>query len=380
MLSGLTILDLSRLMPGPFCTMLLADLGARVIVIESPSEATDVTATAFPSLQRGKERMVLNLKSVAGREVFFRLLHLADAVVEGFRPGTMARLGIDYAAAVRVKPSIVYASITSYGQDGPNAHLGGHDVNFLARSGILDLMVPEDADPTIPAVQFADTSGAMMAAISLMAAVRHAERTGEGRHLDISMADTVLSLAVTSLTFRQNGWPYEAGQSLVGGGLACYGAYRTKDGRLLGVGALEAHFFRNLCTALALEELIPHQYSGPKQPELRAKLESVFYQRTYDQWVEFFANHDACVTGALRFHEALADPELLRRGALRTATDAGGHGRQVLGAPVPYPTERPEGGTIAKRGQQTVQLLKEVGYSATEIDTLAADEVVAATR
>lgn len=376
MLSGLTILDLSRLLPGPFCTMLLADLGARVIVIESPREAADVTATSFPSLLRGKERMVIDLKQDAGCAVFFRLLHLADAVVEGFRPGTMKRLGIDHGSAVSVKPSIVYTSITGYGQDGPQAHRGGHDVNFLAKSGILDLMVPDDVAPTIPAVQFADTSGAMMAAISLLAAVREAERTGRGRHLDISMTDAVLSLAITSLTFQQNGWPYEAGQSLVGGGLACYGAYRTKDGRLLGVGALEAHFFRNLCDALGLEELIPHQYSGPRQPELRAKLESVFYARTYDQWVEFFAGHDACVTGALRFDEALADLELQRRGAVRTATDPDGRPRQVLGTPIPYPTSKPGGGAIASRGQHTLALLGEAGYSSGEIAIMQTGGVV----
>lgn len=377
MLKGLTILDLSRLVPGPFCTMLLADLGARVIAIESPREAADVTATRFPSLLRQKERLVVDLKTAAGREVFFRLLAMADAVVEGFRPGTLDRLGVNYEAAAKARPAIVYASITSYGQEGPDSHRAGHDVNFLARSGILDLMVADDADPAIPAVQFADTSGAMMAALSLLAAVRDAEKTGHGRHLDISMADAALSLAVTSLTFRQNGWPYEAGESLVGGGLACYGAYRTKDGRLLGVGALEAHFFRALCEALGLEELIPHQYSGPRQPELRARLEEVFYQRDYDQWVAFFADHDACVTGALRFHEALADPALRRRGAIRTAADTDGQSLQVLGLPLPHPAAEPPGGAISPRADHTAALLEEVGYSQAEIDILVNDRVVA---
>jgi crotonobetainyl-CoA:carnitine CoA-transferase CaiB-like acyl-CoA transferase len=370
MLSGLTVLDLSRLMPGPFCTTLLSDLGARVITIESPREATDVTATDFPSLLRGKERVVLNLKSSEGRAVFFRLLNSAHAVVEGFRPGTLARLGVDYASAKKVKPAIVYASISAYGQEGPDAERGGHDINFLARSGLLDLMVAEDADPSIPAVQFADMTGAMMAALSLLAALRRAESTGVGQHLDISMADASLSLAITSLTFRQNGWPYEAGESLVGGGLACYGAYRTKDGRLLGVGALEAHFFRNLCGALGLDELVPHQYVGPKQPELRAKLEATFYNRTYTEWVEFFADHDACVTGAIRFHDALADPRMRGRGAVRVATDRDGAPVQVLGMPLAFPHERPEGGTIAARGEHTRALLLEAGYSNAEVDKL----------
>ncbi len=370
MLSGLTIIDLSRLMPGPFCTMLLSDLGARVITIESPREATDVTATDFPSLLRGKERVVLNLKSAEGREVFFRLLHNAHAVVEGFRPGTLCRLGVDYESASKIEPSIVYASITAYGQEGPNARRGGHDINFLARSGILDLMVAEDADPAIPAVQFADMTGAMMAALSLLAAIRNADATGTGRHLDISMADASLSLAVTSLTFRQNAWPYEAGESLVGGGLACYGAYRTKDGRLLGVGALEAHFFQTLCDALGLGELVPYQYVGPKQPELRAKLEATFYSRNYDEWVDFFANHDACVTGAIRFHDALDNRQMEQRGAVRTATSKDGHPVQVLGMPLAYPKAKPEGGAIAARGEHTRKILQEAGYPEADIDEL----------
>jgi crotonobetainyl-CoA:carnitine CoA-transferase CaiB-like acyl-CoA transferase len=376
MLSGLTILDLSRLMPGPFCTMLLSDLGARIITVESPREATDVTATDFPSLLRGKERVVLNLKCAEGRTVFFRLLNSAHAVIEGFRPGTLARLGVDYASARKVKPAIVYASISAYGQEGPDSHRGGHDINFLARSGLLDLMVPENADPAIPAVQFADMTGAMMAALSLLAAIRNAETTGEGRLLDISMADASLSLAVTSLTFRQNGWPHEAGESLVGGGLACYGAYRTKDGRLLGVGALEAHFFRNLCEALGLDDLVPHQYAGPKQPELRAKLEATFYSRNYDEWVDFFSNHDACVTGAIRFHEALVDPRMRKRGAVRTATAKNDAPVQVLGMPLAFPHERPEGGTIATRGEHTRSVLQEAGYSDAEIDRLQSNGAI----
>ncbi len=374
MLSHLTIIDLSRLMPGPFCTMVLSDLGARVIAIESPREARDVTATRFPSLLRNKERMVLDLKSEAGKAVFFRLVARADAVVEGFRPGTLARMGIAHEAASAHNPAVVYASITGYGQAGPEATKAGHDINFLARSGILDLLIPEDADPTLPAIQFADMTGSLVAATTLLAAVSEAQRTGRGRHLDISMTDAALSLAITSLTFRQQGWPYGANTSLVGGGLACYGAYRTKDGRLLGVGALEASFFANLCQALGLEELIPHQYSGTHQPGLRARLEEVFLSRDYQDWVAFFSHHDACVTGALHFHEALTDPELARRGAVRTAMDRRGTEVQVHGLALPYPGESPPGGTIPERGEHNEKILSELGVSPDEIASLLAPQ------
>jgi crotonobetainyl-CoA:carnitine CoA-transferase CaiB-like acyl-CoA transferase len=370
MLSDITILDLSRLMPGPYCTMLLADLGARVIAVESPREAQDVTATRFPSLLRNKRHMVLDLKSTAGQAVFFRMVGKADAVVEGYRPGTLSRLGVDYDAARAVNPRIVYCSITGYGQEGPHAEQAGHDINFLARSGLLDLMIPDGAEPHIPAVQFADMTGAMAGAMALLAALRERDRTGEGRHLDISMTDAVAALPVTSATFRQKGWPFGAGTSLVGGGLACYGAYRTRDGRLLAVGALEAVFFRRLCEALGLEELVPHQYVVPRQAEMRKRLEAVFAEKTHDEWVAFFADKDCCVTGVPRFEQALASPQRRHRGAVRQAKEADGSTIGVLGMPLAWPSKSPSGGRIPNRGEHTDAILRDLHYTKTEIETL----------
>jgi len=389
MLSDLTIIDLSRLVPGPFCTMLLADLGARVISISSPTGPADVTAVRFPSLERNKESVVLDLRKDAAREAFFRLVKTADAVVEGYRPGTLKRLGIGYEAASAVNPRIVYASITGYGQDRPTLQApsagpgsagsgqegppgksrapAGHDLNFLARSGVLDLMMADDAPPRIPAVQFADTAGSMIAALALLAAIRERDRTGHGRHLDISMTDAVQCLAVTSATFREAGWPWKANQSFVGGGLACFGAYRAKDGRLLAVGAVEAGFFRNLCTALDVPELIPNQYDPAKQSEIRGRLEGIFATRTLEEWETFFAQHDACVTGAARFDAALDDPTSTRRGAVREAVDDDGRKRRVVGAPIAWPSEFPPGGRVPSTGEHTESVLREFGFSDEEI-------------
>lgn len=376
MLSSYTIIDLSRLMPGPFCTMLLADLGARVIQVEPPETHQDVTSTSFPSLTRNKEQMVLDLKSPRGLEVFFRLVESGDAVVEGFRPGTLDRLGASYPAAAQRNPAIVYCSITGYGQTGDEACLAGHDVNFLAISGILNLMSAGGTAAAIPALQFADMTGSMMGAIAVLAALHESGATGKGRHLDISMTDAVLPLAVTSLTFMQKGWPHKAGESLVGGGLACYGLYKTSDNGILSVGALEAVFFRRLCGELGLEELIPHQYSLPEQPRLRHKLAEVFASKPRDEWLAFFADKDVCVRAASDFDETVASPRFSRHGAVRKAMMPDGEETTVLGMPIAWPGENPPGGSIPTRGQHTDAILTELGYTTDEITTLRTTHTV----
>jgi crotonobetainyl-CoA:carnitine CoA-transferase CaiB-like acyl-CoA transferase len=350
--------------------MLLADLGARVIVVEPPQVAQNLTSTNFPSLQRGKESLVCDLKTDEGQAVFRRLLHLADVVVEGFRPGTLARLGVDYDMAIHVNPRIIYCSITGFGQEGEDAGKAGHDINFLARSGILDLMQPADAPPSIPAVQFADMTGSMMAAIAILAALHERDRTGTGRHLDIPMTDSMLSLAVTSATFSELGWEFGAGKSFVGGGLACYSTYRTNDGQLLAVGALEPGFFTNLCRAIKKEELVPHQYSPSEQPRLRSELEAVFSTRTGEEWAAFFAPLDVCVTVAVPFDEALSEGRFWRTGAVRRATGMRGKSHTVLGLPLQYPECSPDGGAIPRRGAHSTRLLREIGYSNDEIAAL----------
>lgn len=377
MLSDITIVDLSRLLPGPFCTMLLADLGARVIQVEPPVSAQDVTATDFPTLNRNKERIVVNLKSDRGRQVVQRLLAQADALVEGFRPGITARLGVDFDTAHRLNPKLVYCSITGYGQDSKRAHKAGHDVNFLAVSGVLDLMITNQDLPTIPAVQFADVTGAMQAALYVLAAIHRARRTGEGKRIDVSMTDAMLPLAVTSITFKQMGWPHQAGTSMVGGGLACYQVYRTSDGRLLSVGALEAVFFARLCRALGVEELIPLQYALPKQAALKDRLQEVFSSRTYVEWVEFFAGLDACVEGVARFEEALEERQFRASGAVRQGTADDGRPVLMLGSPN-CPNQRAATDALPPdRGTHTDAVLHELGYSREEQSEMREEGAVA---
>ena len=356
--------------------MLLADLGARVIQVEPPRVHQDVTSTSFPSLMRNKEQIVLDLKSPRGAEVFFRLVEAGDVVVEGFRPGTLDRLGVGYEKASQRKPGIIYCSITGYGQCGKDAALAGHDINFLAASGMLDLMIDGAESTSIPALQFADMGGSMMAAIAILGALHERNATGRGRHLDVSMTDSVLPLAVTSLTFMQKSWPHGAGSSLVGGGLACYGAYRTSDGHLLSVGALEAVFFRRLCKELGLEELVPHQYALPEQPRLQARLAEAFAGKTGKEWAEFFDGKDVCVKVAATFEDAAESPRFARHGALRRARDSDDSETTVLGMPLAWPNGNPPGGSIPTRGQHSTSLLEELGYTPEEIATLRTDRIV----
>lgn len=357
MLTNTLVVDLSRLLPGPFCTMLLADLGARVIQIEAPNPPTDITATQFPMLLRNKERVALDLKTQGGSEALRRLAVRADVLVEGFRPGAAARLGADYETLVRENPRIVYCSITGFGQDSAWGADAGHDVNFLARTGLLDLLLPEDGDGGLPALQLADTGGAMLAALAIVAALFRRERTGRGARLDVPMADAALMQAATASEFAALGWPHGAGKTPTAGGLACYRAYRTHDGKWLAVGALEQGFFRRFCDVIGHPEWGQRQYTPAAQLELKAGIAAEIAARTLADWEVVFTGIDACVCGSRTFADAMAAPEFLARGTVRDVA-----GRRMLGTPVVTVGEGPpRSGFLAGPGEHTTAVLEELG-------------------
>jgi len=376
-LQGLTVVDVSRLLPGPFCTLILSDLGARVVSVEAPGGIGDITGIEFPMLMRGKERIELDLKREKDNQAFARLVSRSDVLVEGYRPGTAARLGIDFGTASMWNPRLVYCSLTGYGQGSPGASIG-HDINFLAVSGLLDLMVQDDGNdsPPIPAVQFADAVGSLAAVIGILSALFERERTGKGRWLDISMADCLPSLAITAFTFHAAGLPHRLGKSPVGGGLACYGLYRTLDRRLLAVGALEAHLFAGLCDALHLPDLVPIQYRPDKQAEVRARLAETFKSKTLSQWETFFSDKDVCVSPVARFEDAVSLPGFIGSGALRPARDPQGADTLLPAFPVEPPPPSvpdrslPDRSAVPTRGQHTASVLAELGYSAEEIASI----------
>ncbi len=359
-LRGVTVVDLSRLLPGPYCSMILADHGARVIRVEPVSHKdTPLTAIPLSGLTRNKESIRLDLKHPEGRAVLYRLVEAADVVLEGFRAGVTERLGVDEATLRARNPGLVYCSITGYGAEGPRREDVGHDLNFLAAAGLLELLTPGSDSPTVPALQLADLAGAIHAAFGILAALRHRDRTGVGQRVDVALADAALSLAIAPLAFKEVGLPYRGGESALGGGLACYGVYPARDGLRLAVGALEPHFFRAFLGVLGLDDLAGAQFAPGRQDALRAAIGARLAQQDRDQWMTAFAGVDACVSPVETLAEAVEAPAFTARGQ----SVVGHGGDRVLG-----PTVRRDAAPAsirtppAEAGAHTAAILGELGF------------------
>ncbi|MCB2147642.1 MAG: CoA transferase [Deltaproteobacteria bacterium] len=372
-LAGITVIDLSRLLPGPYCTMILADHGARVIAVEDP-RYRDRGEYVFP-VYRNKSHMTLDLKSEAGRGIFFRLVEDADVVVEGFRPGVVTRLGVDYPAVCRVNPKIVYCSITGYGQTGPMRHAAGHDVNYLSRAGLLDLMGEKGRAPSIPGIQVADlVGGGMNGALGIVMALFHRQRSGKGQHIDISMTDGMLGLLPTVQFFQALfGTEQKRGETFLSHRYACYNTYETADGRYLSVGAVENHFWQNLCHRLGKPEYGPLQFDETRREEIIAFMRERFRQKPLDEWEKEFRESDVCVAPVRTVAEALQDP-LFKAREMVSATN---RTTPDIGIPVRL-SETP--GSLRKApaafGEDTDRILEELGCSESEIKALREKGVV----
>jgi crotonobetainyl-CoA:carnitine CoA-transferase CaiB-like acyl-CoA transferase len=322
-LAGVAVLDLTRLLPGGYCTLLLADLGADVVKVEEPGRGDyirwtppmiDGESAAHRALNRGKRSITLNLKNEEGVGILKRLVGAADVLLESFRPGVMDRLGVGYEALRFENPGLIYCAITGYGQDGPYRDVVGHDINYIGYGGVLSMTGPKDGPPVIPGVQVGDLgAGGMMGAVGILAALHERVSTGRGRFVDISMLDGVVSwLSVHASAFLATGDIPRPGSEQLSGGLACYRVYRAGDDRYLTVGALEPQFWSALCDRLGCTDLIDVQY-GPDQEGMARRLQDVFVTRTRDEWMEAFAGIEACVGPVNDMAEALSDPQVLSR-------------------------------------------------------------------
>ena len=319
-LTGIRVLDMSRLLPGPYCTMLLADFGAEVIKIEEPGKGD--YSRSFPpflkdfgywhlQLNRNKQSVVLDLKSEEGRNIFLELVKTADVVVESYRPGVLKKLGVDYETASKVNPKIVYCSLSGYGSKGPLAHKADHDLGYLSLAGVTAMSGEADGAPAIPGVLMADMNAALSAGMSIMIALRHAALTGQGQEIDISLFNVAMTLmpGAASLFFG-SGFVAERGNNWLTGAYANYNIYATADGRYVSVGCLEKKFWRNLCIGLGKEELIDMIDDESNHPYLKEQLAAVFKQKTMREWEEFFTAKDACVTPVLNFKEAVESEQV----------------------------------------------------------------------
>lgn len=383
-LAGVSVLDFATVGPAARCTRILADYGATVVKVGAPPKRSGVQIEpAFFAYAggRGTKRVRLDLKAPAGKAAFLRLAAHADVVVESFRPGVVARLGLGYEDVRRVNPRVVYCSTSGYGQDGPAAGWAGHDLNYLALGGFLACSTPGvGGAPPLPGATIADgAAGGMHAAIAVLAALVRRGATGEGAYLDVAVADGVLSLMALAIDEHlATGADVGPGHDILSGRYACYGVYRCRDGRWLSVAAIEPAFYANLCRALGLDAWLEKQSDDAAQPALREALAGALSERDRDEWVAKLAAADTCVAPVLAVEELARDSHFAARGAFVEAEHpARGRFRQL--GPVlagAAPVARPAPLRDASE-TDTDALLSAAGYSAAELAALRSEGVIA---
>jgi alpha-methylacyl-CoA racemase len=387
-LAGVRVLDLSRLLPGPYASLVLADLGADVVKVEDRSGGDYLRwmpplagqqSGAFHALNRNKRSLALDLKAPEGPGVMLRLASRADVVLESFRPGVLDRLGVGWEALRQVNPRLVLCSISGYGQDGPYRAMAGHDLDYCAIAGVLAANGPEER-PLPLGVQVADLCGGAWPAVAgILAALLRRGVTGQGAHVDISMTDGVAAmLTMPQAMADARATPLRRERELLNGGAAFYRVYRTADGLHVALGALEPRFFACFCTAAGVPELAEHQFDDDGRGPVEA-LTALFATRTRDQWTTLGQQHDCCLAPVLTGDEPRADPQLRARGLfLSVETPWEGKALPSLATPVRLAGVRAPLRPAPQLGADTEAVLGEAGYSVGEVGALRAAGVVGA--
>jgi alpha-methylacyl-CoA racemase len=332
-LEGIKIIDLSWQGPGPFCTMILGDLGAEVIRVGPPPAAgarqaarqTGSRAVAHQASNRNKKSILIDLKLEEGRSIFYRMAEESDVIVDGFRPGVVKRLRIDYQTVSEINPGIIYCAISGYGQDGPYRDLPGHDINYISIAGALNLIGEAGRQPVIPLNLVADYGGGgMNAAVGILGAIIARGKTGKGQYIDVSLTDTVISLLTQSVLdgYFLSGIAPERGESALGGGYPYYAIYQTKDGKFISFGCLEPWLWENLCREIGKEEFIAfnpvgerlsEQTGDERRQEIFASLRQLFLTRTRDEWFDLLSQKDVPIGKVYSLDEVFNDPQVLHR-------------------------------------------------------------------
>ncbi|WP_029918751.1 CaiB/BaiF CoA transferase family protein [Nevskia soli] len=364
LLAGIRVLDLSRLLPGPFCTLYLAQLGADVIKIEEPNGG-DYTRTLSPELfavvNRGKKSLTLDLRKPEDVQLFHRMVEQSDVVLESFRPGVMDKLGCGYETLKALNPRLVYAALTGYGQSGPYRDRPGHDMNYCGYAGVLDQTGLAGGPPVPSNFQIADLAGgALTCAVGILAAVIGAKASGQGSMVDVGMMDGTLALQVVSLaTLRTLGKPAPRGQDMLSGGLPNYAIYECADGKHLALGSLESKFFQRACILAGRPDLLKKPLAPGKAGEgLRAELVALFMSKTRDEWDALLANDDSCASGILSPDEVLQNEQVQARGLVETTG-----GKPAYAMPIQFSTPRVAVSESPALGAHNEQVLAEFGLS-----------------
>lgn len=379
-LKGMKVLDFSRYLPGPYATMRLADMGADVIKVEDPvigdparhlPPLAEETGRLFLLLNRNKRSLAIDVKTEAGREILHRMIPKVDVVVESYRPGVMARFGLDAETLRSIHPGLIYCSLTGYGQRGPMAAQAGHDINYAAMTGLLDGIGIPGGFPAIPTVQLADLAGGMAAVEQILAAWTRRLRTGEGALLDVSMTDVLHSWQVFPLAVEQSGHPVTRGSHVLCGAMIAYNVYETKDGRYVALGALEPKFWNRFCEAVGRQEWRDRGFTPTDDPGgLYREVAELFRGKTMKEWMRIGEEADCCLTPVLTLSEAIDSPLAQERESFFTL-DHPREGTQVL----------PNSGSLSARGKRTgnpvtpapgrgehtAEILLEMGFSREEI-------------
>jgi alpha-methylacyl-CoA racemase len=378
-LSGVRVLDLTRLLPGPFASLVLADLGAQVDKIEdtgagdylrlAPPLVGD-TSGLFLALNRGKRSCCLDLKKASAQAALLKMVEGYDVLFEQFRPGVLDRLGLGHAKLLERNPRLVVCALTGYGQDGPLAQRAGHDINYLARAGVLGFHGPAGAPPQPPGFQLADVGGGLWSVIGILSALHERARTGKGRVVDVSMVEASMGFASASFGQLLAGHVPARGDEPLTGGIAIYGAYATKDGKYVSLGALEPKFWMAFCAGAGFESDLSAVMPGPHQAPLKERLRVLFASRTRAEWEEFSRKHDCCLEPVLEPGELRDDEQLKARGLFFEMESPWGRIEQLRtplaprdGKPAPPP----------RLGEHTDVMLREAGFDDAAIAAMRAE-------
>ena len=399
-LEGIKVLDFCRNAPGMFATMILADLGADVLMVERPMDETRAAYerivagietpederrhASFNALQRNKRSIALNLKEPEALEIFRQLASDADVVVEGFRPGVVNRLGVGYEQVKEINPRAVYCSVSGYGQTGPYSQMAGHDINYISFAGALGLIGDTpDGKPAIPLNLIADyAGGGLCGAVGILAALMAREKTRRGQYVDIAMTEGVLYMLCGMVADAlSQGYQPTRGGTRLNGGSPYYNVYRTADGKYFSIAAIEPWFWENLCRAIGREDMIPHQQVGDeKQAEIARVLEATFLTKTRDEWFDALRDANISVGKVYDLDEALNDPQALARGMVVELEADGVPEGKVYQPGIPFQLSETPGavrhpGSVT--GQHTAEVLAALGYSLDAIADLQARKVTA---